>query len=327
MGILHPYAPEVQWRIAVSRRFSDPSVDALYTSLVHPVLSAEGLVVECSNASEATASTDFWTNRMNLLLECSDIHLLLDVHRSGNMEFEFERSRRLRLRGKPTTLTETFDWEPTTLELIFKPIAIMVTEARGKDRFSARKRLGVLTLRGGKDEGELSSRLQHYIGLAKQQHLKNLRFAEAWYSRLTRFLGMPSWDDPKRVLVTVTEMANLLAQGRAVAELEAFFESHRAAVAPLSTKTAVELRNEHNKWLTDLKQGRLTPPETFKDTFVMVRERYRKLLTDSAGREVARSPLFRGLAFMMALSSTIEIRRAKKRRQEAQVRARADERR
>lgn len=320
-NIVHPYAPDVQWRIAVSRRFNVPYVDALYYSSIHPVLTEEGLVLECSNAREDTATADFWTNRMNLILECSEIHLLLDVNKSGNMEFEFEKSQRLLKLGKHTALMMTFGWNPRTLQVIFKPFAIMVTDADGKDLFSAHKRLGVLHLRGNGDEQDIAIRLHRYINLAKQEHLKTLRRNQAWFSRFNEFIGLPV-DDAKRSLIVVTEMTNLFAQGRPMHEIEAFFDSQREAIGPMSGNKPLVLANEHNKWMTDIKQGRLTPPKTFKDTFIMVREHYLRLLFVHFGQELATVRLFRGIVLFVTFFVTIEIRRSVKRRQLRECRGR-----
>jgi len=39
MLVVHPYAPDIQWRIAVSRRFHDREAEAFYFDVVFPVLS------------------------------------------------------------------------------------------------------------------------------------------------------------------------------------------------------------------------------------------------------------------------------------------------
>lgn len=54
----------------------------------------------CFAADDAAAAEEFWVSRMNLILELSDILLLLDVERSANVDFEFHISQSISRTGK-----------------------------------------------------------------------------------------------------------------------------------------------------------------------------------------------------------------------------------
>jgi hypothetical protein len=77
---------------AVSRRFNNPKVDELYALHIEPVLQRYGIILTCDFASEDAANVDYWMNRMNVVLDLADIHIILDLNRSANTFYEFEFS-------------------------------------------------------------------------------------------------------------------------------------------------------------------------------------------------------------------------------------------
>jgi hypothetical protein len=174
MLVVHPYAPDIQWRIAVSRRFHDREAEAFYFDVVFPVLSEEGMVLECSYAADEPSYPDYWTNRMKVILELSDIHVLLDVNPSANTGFEFQMSRSYAQRAGANAVRLSFNWEPHLDKSLVAPVSLTITKGHGDDTFSENTRLGVVHIDDDGVEG-FQRRLRTELARAEECRTKALR--------------------------------------------------------------------------------------------------------------------------------------------------------
>src|SRR5438132_1640466 len=125
MECAYPYYPAADWRFAVSRRFNHPYVDSIYHDLILPSLNAEGLVLECSYASDRTADEDFWMNRIDLILAIADFHVLIDIDRNHNVDFEFERAESISRHRESTALSRNLNSSPLIRKFVLRPITIL----------------------------------------------------------------------------------------------------------------------------------------------------------------------------------------------------------
>lgn len=77
---------------AISRKFNDEVSDELFDTIVRPSVEERGEYVICTNSPNDERSIENWIPRMNLMLDVSDIHVILDYSYSSNTAYEFEAS-------------------------------------------------------------------------------------------------------------------------------------------------------------------------------------------------------------------------------------------
>ena len=77
---------------AISRRFSVPWIDALTQEYIEPALARHGLSLTCTWAEDDPNHPDHWINRMGFIFDLADVHVIIDLDRSGNTMYEFEAS-------------------------------------------------------------------------------------------------------------------------------------------------------------------------------------------------------------------------------------------
>lgn len=309
----HPYAPDAQWRIAVSRNFTSQKVDLIYGELIYPVLCTEGLVLECYYAAEDTSMKDFWINRMNIILEISDIHILIDIDKTANMDFEFERSLSLKAKsGETPALKSNFQWEPRTTRLVFIPISILVKEGKRRDKFSSRKKVGITYLLPNESPEYFQKRLREQIDLAKLKRIRLLELAEKRYHKLSSFFGTPI-DGAKRTLIKATKIAEAIVDRNKVSDLQSIIEldAHPTELPP--TEAAQIKLNEHHVWLIKLKQGKLIVPDSLRDTYYIVKEHYQKFFTEILSEEFVESKGGKVFVVLASVLATIKVRIIRKR--------------
>lgn len=259
MNLTYPHSPDAEWRIAVSRRFNIPSADSAYRSMILPVLESEGLLLECSYASDSVEEHDFWMNRVDLILELADIHILVDIQRSPNMEFEFERSARISRVGRARALTRIVDWSPidqgaiTGAGRLPRPITIVVKEGTRKDKLVPRRLKAILYLSAQTSATDFAERLRTTIHWAKVLKLERLDRVDF---RLDRA-------ELKPALIRMTDLAKRIMDGEKIDNL-------RSANDELATGGR-NFVNEAFKWRVDLKNGNVKIPSTFRDTYAMLR--------------------------------------------------------
>jgi hypothetical protein len=123
---VYPIEPKAIWRIAVSRRFSDPELSRYYDQHILPVLSREGLVMEASSASDTPGDINFWLRRMSLILEISDLHVFVDLRVSPSMWLEERKSHQVRKFGQPSTIITYLNWSFFDFRLFYRASAISI---------------------------------------------------------------------------------------------------------------------------------------------------------------------------------------------------------
>lgn len=311
MELTYPYHPKADWRFAVSRRFNVAHVDALYSQCILPALEGEGLVLECWYASERTEDRDFWMNRVNLMLELADIHILVDIDKSANVEFEFDRSRGLLRRPQASSLVTNFNWSPMTERTIFRPIVIAIERGAGRDWRSRRRRKSVLHLADEKNLGDFAARLKAEITWAKTLRLTRLNKVRALYEKDGRLLQIAS-SDLEFSLVKMTELAKKMINNEPVDNL-----LHVSEETESREVASYQVLNESFDWHVRLKNGEVIIPRKFGDTYVMLRDRYRKEAANLFG------PAFTGYrpvkwftaAIAVGMAVKVRWRRRRKRRQ------------
>ena len=97
----HPYS---EWVIVVSRRFSNPELDDSYKTQILPILEAEGIVIECLYASEEYQNIDYWINRMLMMFEIADFHILIEHDPSSATQLEQVLSYITTYHGRKTAI-------------------------------------------------------------------------------------------------------------------------------------------------------------------------------------------------------------------------------
>jgi len=113
--------------IAVSRRFRTREIDTLYKTHIEPLLARQGIVLICDFASNDVAELDYWMNRMNIILDLADVHVILDLDRSPNTFYEFESSNLGARSGSGFSLKWNFGISACFLT---KPYRIIVHDQR-----------------------------------------------------------------------------------------------------------------------------------------------------------------------------------------------------
>lgn len=77
---------------AISRRFRQAAIDEVMESVIDPVLDEHGISLTCTYASDNVSDVDHWIHRMGLIFDLADVHIVIDISRSGNTLYEFEYS-------------------------------------------------------------------------------------------------------------------------------------------------------------------------------------------------------------------------------------------
>lgn len=271
MQVSHPYAPAVRWRLAVARRFSSPIVDRLYRNLILPVISEEGLVLECSNALDDSSYPDFWANRMRAILEISDMHILIDMETSGNTEFEFQQSRLMTRKPSTAALSLNFGFSPQVVRTLFAPIAITIAANTGKDKFSRLRRRGLVHYSTKLGEEDFQRRLKNQLALAETERAKLIARADKWTQRLCSMMKMPP-NDTKKILLRSMEIAQILAKGDRVDEIRTTFKVQTEEAAK-TRRQIVSGVNASNEWIIKLRKGEVSQPQQFIGAFRERRDR------------------------------------------------------
>jgi hypothetical protein len=303
MGCSYPYYPAADWRFGVSRRFNHPYVDSIYDDLIQPTLDREGLLLECWFASEITADEDFWMNRIDLIFAISDFHILIDIDRNHNVEFEFERARLISRRREATALGRNLNWSPLTRRFVLKPITILIKDGIGKDQRSSRKRRTVLFLSKTEPRENFIRRLRVEIDWAKSLRLKGLAHARKWFEKRIRFFGIPS-DELEFTLVKMTEIARSVQNDQLIETVATISQEIEE-----KQRTHHQIVNENFELLVRLKKGEAEIPDGFRDTYLLIMDQANKNLASVFSQEFADSKFLRWLTSVLVLIGTFRVRK------------------
>lgn len=302
-NIQYPYWPEADWRIAVSRRFKLAKVDALYAQSVLPVLQKHGVVMECSYAAEDVHDHDFWVNRMNLIFEIADIHVLLDVERNANVDFEFERSRRVTRMANGAAFRSNFGWNPITGTVLFRPFRIIVTEGKGLDTFSKRRREARVYIGNDGHQKDLPERIEAQLLKSKIERHRRLTQALDWWTTKVKFTGTAE-SEFEVALQLFTQMAYSFRDGETIDDLVPLAEDLEEQSLDVQ-----QLLNERYEWYLKLKRGELEVPPGFWDTYRLLRDYYREGVAEMINEKFANFWLVRLLTSLISIRATQKVRR------------------
>lgn len=311
LDLIYPLSPRAEWKFAVSRKFNDPVVDKLYSSNVLPVLESEGLVIECSRASEESGDQDYWINRMNIIFELTDIHVLIDINPSPSVELEFERANSLARYRRFNALNTNFHWGLTSNKLLLSSFRIFIRHDHGRDSRSRIARRIVLHARADSTPEEFSHRLKTAIHWAKRQRLKRLNRYISFFRKRVGLFGLPG-QEVEFALTKMTELAKRIQNNESVDDLILHADAPPDFCNPDPNQ---QVLNKLFEWRLKVKSGELEIPDSFKDTHLLIRDYYREAISEMFHPMVADHRIFRGIAWFGALVETIKIRRQQKHRQ------------
>jgi tetratricopeptide (TPR) repeat protein len=307
MECAYPYYPAADWRFAVSRRFNHPYVDSIYHDLILPSLNAEGLVLECSYASDRTADEDFWMNRIDLILAIADFHILIDIDRNHNIDFEFERAERISRYRESTAFSRNLNWTPIIRKFLLRPITILIKGGVGRDRRSARKRRTILFLPDTASREDFIKRLRAEIGWAKSRRLNGLERVRTLFEKKIRFFGMNS-DEMEFTLVKMTEIARSVKSGQLSETLSSIAEEIQE-----KERTRQQIVNENFELRVRMKKGEVEIPSGFRETYLLLFDQSHKNLASIFSQELADGKFLRRFAQIGALIGTLKVRRKRTR--------------
>jgi hypothetical protein len=245
---------------------------------------------------------------MSTILELADIHVLIDIERSENMEFEFERSRRLaRGNNDPTALGSTFGISLLSV-FLFRPVQILVTRGSGKGKFIRRKRMGIVYLPHDENWNRFDDSFCVVLEAAKNCRLQNLHQTAGWAEQCASFFAGTT-DAPRNemevALIRFSEMARLLSLGKSVDAIEPV-ALELAKESEIFKEGLVAAQNAKREWRVRLEKGEIEIPASFRARYRLLTLRTQGVLGYGAlnspgclGR--ALSLMFRSAAFLYAI--------------------------
>lgn len=304
MDLTYPYSPNANWRFAISRRFNLPAVDAIYSDWILPALIGEGLILECRYASEQTEDHDFWMNRINLIFEIADIHILIDIERNPNVEFEFERSAIISRFARARSLSTNFNWAPATERSLIRPITLRIIQGPHNDWHSPRKRQAVLYVSDKADQQDFMRRFKNAVHWAKTRRLQRLIKVKNLYDKRLRFLGIGS-SDLEFSLTKMTQLAEKISSRESIDD----FAGAIAEEAAAREETVQQLVNKKFEWSVKLKRGEVEIPDKFLDTYRMLRDHHSDNLASVLSPEIAYSRFGRLLMSAACVAQAFKVRR------------------
>jgi hypothetical protein len=235
MEIRHPYSPEIPWRLAVSRRFTSPRVDKIFKEIISPVLRLEGMVLECFFAKDLPEHEDFWVNRMNLILDLTDVHIMIDIDTTPATNYELNKSLRIRRTRVRHSLTENFG-ENIGLyhKLLGAPRIIVIKEGDQRNFSNTRFKTFVCFSETGNVE-QFARTLQNQVVKAKQQAIKDIIRREKWVRRLTPTIltifgnevPLAPPEQRKDWLIVYQNIAQLLFDGYWISDIQKILKGTR----------------------------------------------------------------------------------------------------
>lgn len=231
----HPYGSTVEWRIAVSRKHNDPVINAIYEKQIQPIIASHGIALECSFASDEPADIEFWANRMRKMFGCADLHILIDIHRSGNMNFEFRVSNSCaRSMGRNSVTNNSGFAEVCRLPWTScLSMQIRVIDGEGKTTFNRCRRRAVVR---ALPHDLLGDRIHEALQWAKKRRAFELKMARIFYdlpamfsNKKIKMLEMPT---VMAIQEQMTAVAAKLAAGKPMIEAHGEYFSEIKEVLP-----------------------------------------------------------------------------------------------
>ncbi|MCS5693975.1 pentapeptide repeat-containing protein [Cyanobium sp. FGCU-6] len=294
--LAYPCTPRAEWRIALSRRFNDPWHDRLYSHVLKPVLDEAGILLECKWAKNTTRSVDYWMNKMGIILEVSDIHVIVDIDRSAAVDFEINRSRLISGKHYTPSLSSTFPKHRISVSggfgaygtFIFAPLRIRIREG-SKKQHQEYPNTYVLYINRDYSIQDAVRRLSSVICAAKKARLIRLNL-------ISHAIVCP-------IVMELTSLARAIERGKSVPNIEndifdvAFRETLAEEVIPL-------LLNRVRKFWVEVKLGQTTRPSTFRGVVRMMHRHVEYAVFSIAGKTLDNKGI-RILIWMIAVINAL----------------------
>ena len=292
----YPCTPRAEWRIALSRRFNDPWHDRLYSHVLKPVLDEAGILLECKWAKNTTRSVDYWMNKMGIILEISDIHVVVDIDRSAAVDFEINRSRLISGKHYTPSLSTTFPKHKILVSggfstygaFIFTPVRLLIREG-SKKQHQEYPNTYVLYINRDYSIQDAVSRLSSVICSAKKARLIRL-------NTFSNSIVCP-------IAIELTSLARAIERDKSVPDIEndifnlAFREALAEEDIPL-------LLNRVRKFWVEVMLGQTTRPSTFWGVVRMMHRLVAYAVFSIAGKTLDNKG-FRILIWMSAVINAI----------------------
>lgn len=271
----YPYSPDASWRIAVSRRFNVPAVDDFYFGCVLPVLQAEGCVLECKFADETSEQYNYWMNRFSLILELSDIHVLIDFERSPNMEYEFNRSMFIARNGVTPSLSTNFGIGILRSRDFIKTIRLYLTQ-NTTSNIPKIGRQRIISINGTHEE--ISNNIAQALQWAKRVRLFDLNLAINFYEKMWARIGWSELGDIKKTLISMTQIASGIDNNSTFEALNVIAKSSEMSI---DYSTNIVRRNKIKEWEAEFYNGQIELPEKYLDKVKYFKNMYRNNIAES----------------------------------------------
>lgn len=261
----HPIAPDCEWVIAVSRRFNLTTVDEVYNTVVLPVLSQHGIVLECRFASDVAEDVDYWVTRMNVILEIADIHIIMEHQPSFSTLHEQVHSAIRRKSGSSITLKTLFGYDSSIVKIDPKPFAIHLVESPSRDKFRFNYNLASMHLPLEGNHEDFKRKLNSILTRAKQSKIFGIE-----PSNNEVFLKMSNseyesiMEKASKAYSLRHEIAKALASEESTSE---YIELIKIIHSEKSEQNRLVKLNKFEEYKLRIRAGEKVIPLSFRETF------------------------------------------------------------
>ncbi|MEN3331615.1 MAG: hypothetical protein V7641_980 [Blastocatellia bacterium] len=254
--VSHPYSPDVDWIIAVSRRFNIVPVEKLYKEDVLPVLMENAIVVECRYAGENSDSPDFWLTRMNLILEIADIHIIMEHQPSSATLSERFYSAQFLRTASNAYLKIIFGEDHKIASIQMRPFAIHLRDRKKRSSINYAKNSASIYLPMNGGGKEFRQKLRDYLRQIKKSRMICFHpdVVRAAGVRHTFISSAENRDQEIEALSLRTKLARLLSSPQGSIEharfvTEVFEKSGDSKLRALNKFTELSLRFQNGERL------------------------------------------------------------------------------
>jgi len=254
---------------------------------------------------------------MKILLQLSDIHVLVDLDSSPSTEFEFLQSSLAAKRAKTSALSLNFGWNPMVMGRVFRPVSIRISSEPRRDKFSGIKSTGTVAYKIGGNPTEFQNRLRRQIELAQRIRYQRIESAIRLTPRIARLMKAPDPDTPG-VLQTCMKISAQLQEGHSIAEVRSALSAEFKHRVPRAAQKVIPHANALDSYTVRLRAGTVMAPRSFADSYARAKTEALKRIASSGGEKYASSRLMRVLVSILAFLATIKLRRLSKNQQHTQ---------
>lgn len=274
----HPLGSGAQWMFAVSRRFTSKDASIIYERSIKPVLQEHGTIVECLYAEESSNNQDFWLNRMRLIFELADFHILVEHEFSSAVLVEQMVSLGLAFARKPYgMITEAvFGEHHPIAQARPRPSVLVVSPYAKRELVWLNRRSAVVPhpwhQEAGNDE---LKKLDAMITLLKKRRLVDSsawalkRLGAAWVNELV--LDNNSRENLAKARAERQKWSGMLGDPTRLHEYKRILEKIEIPIAELSALS---------NYMLNLLDGKVSLPSRLRDRYKL----FRGLMLESLGQ-------------------------------------------